>query len=297
MELSALFEAIPWLTRASCSLLLAAVLLLWTPYRWGAAGVFGGAVLLAVLAGHIAGPALPVVGTLFGTAFALRAWGERLVIPLRLVLHLVLVAAVLALFSHQIPGFGNVKLIAGERLSPDSLPYSLYLNFDKPLVGFVLIFAFIPKARSWAQWLRVLRWALICAAGAAAVLLGPAFAAEYVRFDPKVPAFWAVWALNNLLMTCVAEEAFFRGYLQRGLLVATGASLSGYAAVMLAAFLFGLAHFTGGPVYVGLSTVAGFFYGMAYLKSRRIEAAILAHFGVNAIHFFLFSYPALSASG
>jgi membrane protease YdiL (CAAX protease family) len=59
--------------------------------------------------------------------------------------------------------------------------------------------------------------------------------------------------------------------------------------------LFGLAHIAGGWRYVALATVAGAGYGTVFYRSRRIEASILAHFTLNAVHFLLFTYPAASA--
>jgi membrane protease YdiL (CAAX protease family) len=44
-----------------------------------------------------------------------------------------------------------------------------------------------------------------------------------------------------------------------------------------------------------LATVAGLFYGAAYLRTRRIEGAILTHFALNAVHFLAFTYPALAS--
>jgi uncharacterized protein len=58
--------------------------------------------------------------------------------------------------------------------------------------------------------------------------------------------------------------------------------------------LFGLAHIAGGIVYVGLATIAGIGYSIVYLRTRRIESAIVTHFAVNAVHFFGFTYPHLA---
>ena len=41
--------------------------------------------------------------------------------------------------------------------------------------------------------------------------------------------------------------------------------------------------------------LAGMGYGFAYLKTRRIEAAVLVHFLVNFTHLLFFSYPMLTA--
>jgi membrane protease YdiL (CAAX protease family) len=57
--------------------------------------------------------------------------------------------------------------------------------------------------------------------------------------------------------------------------------------------LFGLAHARGGPGLVVLAALAGLGYAAAYLRSGRIEGAILTHFALNAVHFVAFTYPAL----
>ena len=43
------------------------------------------------------------------------------------------------------------------------------------------------------------------------VLMVCALLIGQVRFDPKWPEFFPVWAWSNLLFTCAAEEALFRG--------------------------------------------------------------------------------------
>lgn len=67
-------------------------------------------------------------------------------------------------------------------------------------------------------------------------------------------------------------------------------------ALGVAAVLFGLAHFAGGVKYVMLATVAGWGYGAVVQRTGCIEAGILTHFLVNLIHFFCFTYPALTSA-
>jgi membrane protease YdiL (CAAX protease family) len=38
---------------------------------------------------------------------------------------------------------------------------------------------------------------------------------------------------------------------------------------------------------------AGLGYGWVFMRTQRIEAAMAVHFGVNAVHFLLFTYPRL----
>jgi hypothetical protein len=61
--------------------------------------------------------------------------------------------------------------------------------------------------------------------------------------------------------------------------------------IAVTSVLFGLVHFAGGPLLIGAATLAGVGYGIAYARTRRIEAAVLAHFSLNAIHFLGFTYP------
>ena len=64
------------------------------------------------------------------------------------------------------------------------------------------------------------------------------------------------------------------------------------AATALPAVLFGLAHLGGGPQMALLATLVGLGSGWAFARTRCIEAAVLTHFAVNAVHLLAFSYPA-----
>ena len=53
----------------------------------------------------------------------------------------------------------------------------------------------------------------------------------------------------------------------------------------------GLAHAAGGWLYVLVASLAGIGYGWIYASTRSIAWAIVAHAGLNAIHFLVFTYP------
>jgi len=57
--------------------------------------------------------------------------------------------------------------------------------------------------------------------------------------------------------------------------------------------LFGAAHAAGGGVYVLLAAISGLGYAYAYYATQRIEAPIIVHIVVNAVHFIGFTYPHL----
>jgi membrane protease YdiL (CAAX protease family) len=196
--------------------------------------------------------------------------------------------------THQLPGFSNPRVLTNLRFSPDSIPYSLYLNFDKTAAGILLLgwcHARLRTARDWGVMLRaMLPWAL----GILLVMAVMAALTGYFRFDPKAPPPALLWMWANLCFTCVAEEALFRGFIQAQLQRLFRPLAGGqWIALAIAAAAFGLAHSNGGAMYVLLSTLAGLGYGWVYQRTRRIEASILLHFSLNTAHFFLMSYPAL----
>jgi membrane protease YdiL (CAAX protease family) len=205
-----------------------------------------------------------------------------------------IVALAAGLATHRLPGFDNPRVISAVRLTPDALPYSLHLNFDKTALGLFLIGFCHARIATRADAARMLRRAAPAALGTIGLILILSLALGYVRFDPKWPRDTWLWLVANLCFTCLAEEAIFRGFLQNHLARAwRGAAGGEWLALGIAAAAFGLAHFAGGPTYIALATVAGVGYGLAYRRTRCIEAGILLHFTLNAVHFLGFTYPAL----
>lgn len=208
---------------------------------------------------------------------------------------LVVVVGTVLLGMHALPGFDNPLIAKDLVIAPGDAPYTLYFNFDKTIAGILLIaLAGVPLLRSGTGWRQAARLAapVIVLNVIAAMLLSTAFG--YVSFQPKWTSFFWSWAAVNLLLTCVSEEAFFRGFIQRELDSALSGRRWGSAiAIGCSAVLFGAAHFAGGWRYVLLATIAGAGYAIAYRRSRSIEMAILAHFLLNATHFLFFTYPAI----
>ena len=123
---------------------------------------------------------------------------------------------------------------------PASAPYSLHLNLDKPLVFFTLLLAWPallqrndPSGRR-------------CTSNSGlpllAALLPLALLTGALHLEPSLPDWTLLWMASNLLLTCLAEEAFFRGYLQQGLSRRFGPA----AGIAAASLLFGLAHIGAG---------------------------------------------------
>jgi len=282
-------------------MLALAIALVWSPPRrlgerrlpmWPA--VFAGACAIGAFgAPHV----LDAVALAALAVLSALAWSGVAAPRGRCVLTVLAALLALALSLHLLPGFHPAWLFRDARLTPDAAPFALALGFDKAAAGLVLLAAFSPRATTWRQLASQWPAIAVAAVATAAVSIGIALAAGYVRFAPKWPEAAPAFLLANLLFTCVAEEAFFRGLIQERLMrLAESRRQPAWngVAIVVSTMLFGLAHAGGGTVFLVAATIAGLGYAMVYARTRSIEGAILVHFAVNAAHFIGFTYPRLA---
>jgi membrane protease YdiL (CAAX protease family) len=245
---------------------------------------------LALTYGHLGWLAGISVALLLVAGFAVRQ--QKLPVA-RYLGHGVFIILALALAMHWLPGFYNGRGIDPHRFTDDAVPFSMYLNQDKPLIGFWLLL-FCP----WIVGRRSLRLSFYSTALAlmvsAVLALGGALVLGVIHWAPKWPDQSWLWIANNLLLVTLVEEALFRGYIQGGLRryfkhLPYGENL----ALLLASLVFGLAHVGAGWPWVLLASLAGVGYGLAY-RFGGLGAAIATHFGLNLLHFALFTYPMLA---
>lgn len=259
--------------------------------RWRTLGLSLLAVgyLLALLEGLIDWRASIPVLLLATSGYAVSAKHSR---AWRTAGHVVFAAVAVALGFHLLPGFHNLQVIGPVRLTADAVPFTMYLNLDKPLGGFwvLLLWPALRLHRGVWSWLQGLGVGFVTAV----VWLGLVVALGAANLEPKWPEFAWIWVLNNLLLVAFTEETLFRGYLQEAMVRRFGERRDGeFLAIGVAAILFGLAHVGGGAGYVLVAGLAGVGYGFAY-RLGGLQAAVMAHFALNLVHFSLFTYPMLA---
>lgn len=137
-------------------------------------------------------------------------------------------------------------------------------------------FGFVPRRSEWAIGIR--NFGFFLPPGIAF-----AFALGFVRLRPvewdlRTVLIAAATFFGTLWVLAVAEEFFFRGLLQQLL---SRVFRSNVAGLLVASLLFGAAHlgFREFPNwrFAILATVAGLFYGRAFLQARSIRAAMVTH--------------------
>lgn len=242
-----------------------------------ASGCLGLSLALAALAGLVAreaAPALLLAGLLLvlarsatgaglrgGALAALALWG-------------------IAAGFHALPGFSPQLWLEDFGRHHQSLRW----HYDKGLAGLVLLLALPARAAIPGRTLDGL-WKL--PAGALALVacsLGLGLASLAPGWLPG----FSLWLAGNLFLTVIAEEAFFRGWLQAGLqtglarLLGRHAATATPAAVVLTALLFGIAHLGWGTSFAAMAVLAGLFYGAMAGRDMRLGRAIAAHFLTNA---------------
>jgi len=230
--------------------------------------------------------ALLFIVALFVSAFV--HIGSQGVITKKLAL-LFLSGLALAFSLHIIPGFNNELLFSSKHFGASNLPFKLYANLDKALAGFAILIAIgqnlkwsVPLKTSYLILFTTLLFFSLC------LLLG-------AKLDPKLGELTLAFIFFNLLVTCIAEEAFFRLVIQNGIHNLSKGFMQGWLAVFITAVIFMLAHFhtgVGAEKRLLLIFIAGLLYGGIYLKSKSFGSAVIAHFIINIIYFSFFAFPA-----
>jgi membrane protease YdiL (CAAX protease family) len=213
-----------------------------------------------------------------------------------------LAAIAIGFASHMIPGFHNLRVFNGILISQASVPFTMYLNFDKTIAAIILVLTSGLIFRQTSLFgMKAWRETILAAVLCVSLLVPSAVLSGYVHFDPKFPDSLWFWAFNNLLFVSFSEEVIFRGIIQNQLTQLTNRwNMTPFISIFISALLFAVAlpgHRQGGLHFMAFVTLAGMFYGYVYHRTKRLEAAMFVHFFVNLIHFLLFSYPMAATLG
>lgn len=207
---------------------------------------------------------------------------------------LLLVFTTLVFAAHLPPGFETLELFPDAQLSQYTAWSALRFTADKPLVGLFLLLAYRESLCSTLIQLRD-AFASVIAPTLIGILSVYLFGLwiGYVAIDMTASVLIVAWFFRNLLFTVVAEEVFFRCVVHNRIESSIQGAYAPWYALCLTALLFGVVHLYAGWQYGLLAALSGLVYGYAYLKTRRVEMAIMAHIFLNLGHITFLSYPTL----
>jgi uncharacterized protein len=176
---------------------------------------------------------------------------------------------------------------------PPQLTHTLTILFAVTVA--VAVFLFIRRldgvgyAVEWRDGFG--RTVLVNFAILAAIIIPLGESIHFIHFGPTAHSLKAtpLTGLEILVFTAWPEEFLFRGLLQNLL---SRSLKNRYAGWIIASVAFGFAHILHAPVpnwkYVCLATIAGLFYGRAWMKSGSIFPGAIIHALVDTIWFGFF---------
>lgn len=242
------------------------------------AALTGASVAAALATGAVSPVALPALAC--GVALLVGGLVPRLPLTVRRLCSVGLVIFALATGFHLLPGFERLPLVEG--FGRDGAR-SLSWIYDKGFAGLLLVW--LHQWQVAPVLVPVWRRLLLLVGGVTAIaLLG--WLIGLASPDPRLLHGIGLWILGNVFLTVAAEEALFRGMIQRGLQQLVWRRLAAPYALALAAtltaLLFAAVHLPWGVAFAVLAAGAGLFYGYMYGRRRSLGWAIAGHAGLNA---------------
>ncbi|WP_244614618.1 CPBP family intramembrane glutamic endopeptidase [Pseudofrancisella aestuarii] len=200
----------------------------------------------------------------------------------------------LLLSAHVIPGFNNLKLLNNVYISKDAIPFSLYLNYDSIVSAYgLLLFSVQIKLAKFKELPLIIRSGLFYGLISIVILIPIIFALGFVHWDVKLTKITLLFAIVNLIFTCISEEIFWRGFVQNSIAKYS----SSIIAVLITSILFAVIHIVfAGVNFAILAFVASLIYGFSYVKTKRLEVSIICHYFVNMAQFIFVTYPILKSA-
>lgn len=255
------------------------------------------ALLLGLSATHLIPPVAAVLVVIF--ALVLSLYNYLLQANRQVAIYFTWAVAILlgiAVGLYRPAGFSYPLVFSVNQLYADGLPFSLYVNTAKLLAGYIIVYFLISSAIPSSIFIRsrFQQYAFAIALGVIVVLLASLLLG--LEFHLKALNYIVMFGLANLLVTCVAEEAFMRLLLQAQLQKFISGKVKNVfwleaIPLLIATLVFVVTHLATNLNAIIVFGLAGFTYGLVYSLTKNLWACVAIHFTVNIIHFSLLTYP------
>lgn len=152
----------------------------------------------------------------------------------------------MALTLHLVPGFDNLKVLDRVQAGPASVPFTLYLNLDKPLIFFGLLLAW-PALLGPGGTMRWRPLALLALLPLAPLLI-TAWQLGALKPDVGLPHWWCCSPSTTWCSPAWRKRRCFAALIQQGV----ASRSKPWLGLLVASLLFGAAHLAGGPLLLVL---------------------------------------------
>ena len=200
-------------------------------------------------------------------------------------------------YTHLLKGVNNILVFTDYRLSRDAAIMNIYANYDKGVIGLLILGIFSEVIDTKKELLRVFFITLPYLIFSAFTIIYLSTFIGIIKYDPKFPLTTGIWIAIQIFFVVIPEEAFYRGFLQKEIFEnLKNKRFKGIIAVLSTSLIFTLVHlfFTLSAPTLIIVFVASILYGGIYQITKRVESSMLLHLSVNMIHYFFFTYPRLA---
>lgn len=264
------------------------VLSVWFSYKYAWLIVYVSCLAISLHSGWI-----HPTGILSLCVFAIAVWVSTLRTHLYLtpLLKVFVVVTTLVAAARLAPGFTNFHFFQDVQLSAEKGWSSLRFSAEKVSIGIFFLIAYRQYlCKTWVDFQKTVYASIVPIIIGCIAVYATALSIGYLTIDTTIAPVALVWLFRNLIFTVIAEEAFFRLFVQQGLQNSIKSQHAPLYALLISAIFFGLVHAYGGWQYWLLATMAGILYGYVYMRTGRVESSIIAHSVLNTGHFVFFSY-------
>jgi membrane protease YdiL (CAAX protease family) len=199
-------------------------------------------------------------------------------------------------YTHLLKGVNNILVFTDYRLSRDASSVNIYANYDKGVIGLLILGIFSEVIDTKKELLRVIFITLPYLIFATITIIYLSTFLGIIKYDPKFPLTAGIWLAIQIFFVVIPEEAFYRGFLQKEIFEnIKNKRFKGIIALFSTSLIFTIIHlfFTLNLYTILIVFIASILYGAIYQITRRVESSILVHLSVNMIHYFFFTYPRL----
>jgi len=122
-----------------------------------------------------------------------------------------IVILTLSSFAHLLPSIENIELISNYNLSESNQNFSIWYNFDKPLIAILMLLFAYKTPKSFGEYKKIFKNSLLIFICLAVLILLIGKLSGFLIYEAKNlnSSIFILWFLKNFFLTIFAEEFSF----------------------------------------------------------------------------------------